>query len=299
MQPDLFVNHSMMSVEANPAHAGLYVQMFPAEPLKTSAQPEAVQNLQQYDRMICISSYTQRHTAARWDYPPEKMHVLLPPIGRAALRSISRCLLWHPRRRRQIISIGRFNPRLQNKNQRILIEAFLEARKIHAVLNNWLLMLVGHVNPDDESQAYYEGCTALAAANPNAVRIHTALPERRLFGLLRKSFGYVHGAGAFVNAKQHPERCEHYGIAPAEAMACGCIPLVYHQGGYWDFLEKNTGGLAYHDRPSLVQGFADLANLYRCRTAAQMRRNNLRSVAALNQQHFTAQLKAILQPLFS
>ncbi|NCC50515.1 MAG: glycosyltransferase [Spartobacteria bacterium] len=292
---DLFINHSMMAFDPNPARLGFYLQMFPAVPLTDQERPEDVARLATYQHMICISSFTRRHTRERWTYPAAQQSILAPPIGKKAL-AIARRARWLPQtKEKRIISVGRFNPRLQNKNQLILIRAFLDARAGRGALGNWQLVLVGNVNPDPESSAYHQACLDAAQDSGGAVQIRSNMDGDELFGLLASSFGYAHGAGAFVDEGAEPERCEHYGIAIGEAMACGCIPLLYQYGGYWDFIERDSGGLAYADHDSLADGYRRIAALYNSRQARTMRRQNRRAAFQLSQRHFTCQLAELLK----
>ena len=295
MNIDVFVNHSMMAFDPNPARLGLYLQMFPATLLNGQDRSKDVANLATYQHMICISSYTRHHTQLRWTYPADQQVIIAPPIGRRASEIAQRGTTVFPRRKtKTIVSIGRFNPRLQNKNQLILIRAFQEARVTTTDLEDWQLILIGNINPDPESEAYYKSCCEAIDADGTAIQIKSNIASKELFTILKTSFGYVHGAGAFVDATKEPERCEHYGIAVGEAMACGCIPLVYQYGGYWDFLEQDTGGIAYQDFDGLVEGFSRVAALYRTGMARTMRKQNRQAAIQLNQQHFTQQLAHLL-----
>jgi glycosyltransferase involved in cell wall biosynthesis len=135
----------------------------------------------------------------------------------------------------------------------------------------------------------------LAASEPGAVRIETAVPSGRLIELLRESYGYVHGAGAFVKESESPEKCEHFGLAIAEAMACGCIPLVFHGGGIFDVLKIGSGGLSYLTFAGLVAGFNRLADLYGTEEGRRKQQWNRNAARELSQDGFTRKLGRILK----
>ncbi len=65
----------------------------------------------------------------------------------------------------------------------------------------------------------------------------TNMPRRELRNLLLSASFYV-----------HPLFPEHFGIAVAEAMAAGCIPIVYRDGGAWtDIVSPVSTDLGYSD----------------------------------------------------
>lgn len=294
---DLFVNHSHMSLFPNVGNMGLYVQMFPGRPIRQTTEPQVVADLQTYQRMICISTFVRKCTNEYWDYPPERCPILTPPLGRAASRTALRFTWLMPRKKKQFLNVGRFNPALHNKNQHILIDAFLDARARCAALKDWRLVLAGNVNTEESSQQYYNQCLQLAARDPAAIRLETGVSSTRLFDLMRESYGYVHGAGAFVKESENPEKCEHFGIAIAESMACSCVPLIYRAGGIFDVLADGKGGLSYRTYEELVEGYARVADLYRSPVGFCMRRRNLHATRRLSQRIFTRQLRRILEEL--
>lgn len=253
--PDVFVNHSFKDFTPNYGKIGIYSQMFPTVRISRRSQPKEVEALQSYDLLFNNSSFTKRYTDILWDYPPEQSHVLHPPIGDDMIARARALRTASVKKEKLLIGIGRFNVFPTNKNQKLLIECFLEARERCPALGDWKLLLVGNCNPDEESNSYLNECIELAGHSAGAVEIATGLPHGALGESLQRSFGYVHACGAFYPPGEEPHRCEHLGLSIVEGMAHGCIPLVYARGGIFDILDVATAGIAFATREGLVDGF--------------------------------------------
>ncbi len=283
----VFVNHTFLSFEPNPARIGFYSQMFPERTVRRHEHVREWSALQTYSALLCNSSFTKTYSVGRWDFPANKTHVLIPPIGSELIQARDKYLHTLPTKRKQFVNLGRFNPGVHNKNQKLIIEAFLDAHRQSSALQGWTLVLCGNRNSDPASEEYYRACVELAAGSGGLVELKANLSSSELHQLLEQSFGYVHGTGAFIPAGVKPEKCEHFGLAIAEAMAHGCIPLVYARGGIFDILDHQNGGIAYSNRDQLIDGFQKIAALHGTAAAAQFQVRNLCSLDAVGRGQFT------------
>ena len=69
----------------------------------------------------------------------------------------------------------------------------------------------------------------------NNIILEPNLPRSKLLEYLKNARYYL-----------HPEVPEHFGIAVVEAMAAGCVPIVYRDGGAWyDVVSKVSSELGY------------------------------------------------------
>jgi glycosyltransferase involved in cell wall biosynthesis len=271
----VFVNHTFMDFTKNPAKIGIYAQMFPVSRINMREERQKACHLQSYNLMLCNSSFTKTYTTGLWEFPKEKVHVLHPPIGQKHVDAAKSRGAIHKKKRKQFVNIGRFNPGTHNKNQKIIIEAFLDARSRFPDLKDWSLTLIGNANQDEESHKYLESCKELAATKTGAVEIQNNIPEEQLIERLKESFGYVHATGAFHLPGENPFKCEHLGLSIIEAMAYGAIPIVYARGGIFDILEPGSMGIPYITYEGLVEGFRDVATLYGSAEAITMQSKNM------------------------
>lgn len=137
-----------------------------------------------------------------------------------------------------ILSVGRFEPSLNVKQQDKLIEAF---KVLSKDLPEWKLVLVGASSSDE----YIDSLKKKAGKH---VEIITNAPYSKVQELYGKSSIYWHAAGLNVDQDKNPELTEHFGITTAEAISAGCIPLVVPKGGqtevvpasdfYWNSIEE-------------------------------------------------------------
>ena len=63
--------------------------------------------------------------------------------------------------------------------------------------------------------------------------------------LYAKSKIYWHAAGFGEDLDKHPERAEHFGIAIVEAMAAGCVPVVFAGGGPKEIITDQQDGILW------------------------------------------------------
>ncbi len=60
-------------------------------------------------------------------------------------------------------------------------------------------------------------------------------------------------AGYGVDEKKEPKKVEHFGIAPVEAMASGCVPMIYNAGGHKEIISENVDGFLWSDTSDLYR----------------------------------------------
>lgn len=177
-----------------------------------------------YQSVVCNSLYTKNNidptvgTRAAVIYPPVDVEKFSNRVTKKHI----------------ILSVGRFTPYHQAKKQDVLIGAFRQARD-KGLLQGWKLVFAGAMLSGDAQ--YILSLKSLAKGLPVEF-----LPNCS-FAVLQQMYEqasiYWHAAGF---GEEKPELMEHFGITTIEAMAAGCIPIVYKEGGPAEVIEDGVNG---------------------------------------------------------
>jgi len=222
----VFINHCAGSSFVNPCPLGMYMVMFPLQPGGSF--------LGSYDHFICNSEYTRSYTRALWgrDLNTEVIHPCTAeqPPTRDEQRDI-------------ILALGRFNWLGHRKNQDLLVDAFDDV--VDLLPPGWRLVLVGKLNEDPTTLAALDRLRRRARRLP--VDFEVNCTEERKRQLLSRTALFWHGTGLGMREPQEAAFMEHFGIAVAEAMQAGAVPLCYSHGGPREIVEHTVSGFLFHD----------------------------------------------------
>jgi len=167
-----------------------------------------------------------------------------------------------------ILNVGRFFRQLHSKRQDVLVSLF--ARLIEAepqLMAGWQLHLVGSV----EDQDYLAEIKTMAKNLP--IQIHEQVDRGALIKLYQSASLYWQATGYGLDENTHPSAMEHFGIAPIEAMAAYCVPLLIAKGGHKEVLGSEFSDYLWEsDEDCLNQTIALIKNEpERARVARAMR----------------------------
>jgi glycosyltransferase involved in cell wall biosynthesis len=153
----------------------------------------------------------------------------------------------HPKQK-IILSVGRFfsEDYGHSKRQLQLVTAFKSL--VDQGMSGWRLVLVGGC--DAQNRDYALNVKRAAVGLPIDVILnadHETLDEQ-----FKRASIYWHATGLGMDLDAHPEKAEHFGIAPVEAMSAGCIPILFDNGGTAELIEDGISGFAFQNLKELV-----------------------------------------------
>jgi glycosyltransferase involved in cell wall biosynthesis len=147
--------------------------------------------------------------------------VLYPPISSLFYQKTSPSTSEEDQREDLVVTVGRIN---LDKRLEVIpkIASMLKAEKAKFVIT-------GFAHSEQALNVINREIRKLNVGNNVSVKLN--LPKEELNKLLRRAKVYL-----------HTPTLEHFGISIAEAMACGCIPVAYDDGGAPEFVPD---GLRY------------------------------------------------------
>jgi glycosyltransferase involved in cell wall biosynthesis len=197
-----------------------------------------------YDLVLSNSKYTSDWIQTRW---ATDSVVHYPAV---ALRE------WDSSSPKQkvILSVGRFfsEEHGHSKRQLQLVEAFKSLLK--QGVSGWRLVLVGGCGA--QNREYALNVKKAAVGYPIDVILnadHETLQEQ-----FQSASIYWHATGLGMNLDSQPEKAEHFGIAPVEAMSAGCIPILFDNGGMTELVEDGVSGFTFKNLNELVEKTSSL-----------------------------------------
>ena len=178
-----------------------------------------------WDLIMYNSYFTKKNSELNW---PIKSEVVYPPVDTHNIKPL--------KKKKNILSVGRFFGYLKDKKQELLIKVFDSLYK--EGLKDWSLHLVGSAGEGDKK--YIEELKDLSKGIP--VKFHPNLSYEDLIVLYGESSIYWHAAGF---EEENPTKMEHFGISTVEAMAAGCVPVVIKAGGQVEIVEDGRTGFLW------------------------------------------------------
>lgn len=183
--------------------------------------------LRGWNSIIYNSEFTKKNSQQNW---PIASTVIYPPVDTAQIKPL--------KKRKYILSVGRFFGYLKDKKQEVLIEVFRNLYE-NGLIKNWSLHLVGSAGEGDKK--YLDMLRNLA--NGVDIKFYPNLEYDHLINLYGQSSIYWHAAGF---GEIDPTKMEHFGITTVEAMAAGSVPVVVNKGGQTEIVENIKTGYLWN-----------------------------------------------------
>lgn len=193
-------------------------------PFQRRLGPGSKLRLALFRSIVANSAFTASWIERRWGRPARVLHPPVFPVPPGEKRP------W-------IAAVGRFTGGGRSKRQVEMVEVFRALAE-----PGWELHLVGTAqDPEYVRQA-------VEAARGLPVVFHLDASRRELEEVCGAASLFWHFTGLGEDPEAAPERMEHFGIATAEAMSAGAVPVVAARGGQpeivgeagvlWDTLEE-------------------------------------------------------------
>lgn len=191
---------------------------------KKSSMWEAIKALS-WKKAIFNSKFTKEIIEKDW---PFKGDVFYPPVDIDKFKV--------SKKRKYILSVGRFFGYTRFKKQDLLISEF---KKISQELgDNWSLHLAGVATEGDVN--FLQELKDLSRGTN--VQFYPNIDLKDLIKLYSESSIYWHAAGF---GETDPTKYEHFGITTVEAMASGCVPVVTNKGGQKEIVSDGIEGFLW------------------------------------------------------
>ncbi len=98
---------------------------------------------------------------------------------------------------------------------------------------------------------YFEELKNLARGN-ESISFFPNCSYEKLLELYRDTSYYWHMTGIDADIQKHPEKAEHLGITPLEAMAAGAIVCGYSAGGIPELINHGENGYLFTEKDELM-----------------------------------------------
>lgn len=218
---------------------------------------------------ISNSRFTQKHLY-RWGI---KSHVVYPVLEEPP-KTFQQVI--HRGTALNFLSVGRFFRHLHSKRHDVAVAWFVNFIETNPQFARSKLILAGGLKKEDSQ--YFESLKKLASQYDNIVfRPNISAPD------LEKAYAtadfYLHFAGWQVNETSTPERTEHLGITPLEAMMRGCVAVCYRSGGIKEIIRDGENGFTFTQLPELSQKIISIVR--NPSDANNIRKNAIETVQSL------------------
>lgn len=281
-----------IGLSAIPFHQTIYTKnyhicQFPQMQINDNATLTNIDNWNSLDLIICYSLFVKneiKRFADRSSLERKQIEVIYPPCAietntTNSLRKSDNPVI--------ILSVGRFISGGNDKNQDMLIEAFIKLAG--SIKSNAELHLAGATLPDNRHREFYLKCVAMARNLP--IYFHPNITSGDLCDLYNRAYLYWHGAGAKANCAQWQK--EHFGITIVEAMNRRCICVAPNAGGIPEIIEDGRSGYLYNYPEELVKMSASLIRNMNAGYVCEIQNRAFDRSKSFSTEEFTRRVKSI------
>ncbi len=195
--------------------------------LHGGANKEMETAIESYPRILSISQFTSQWIQRYWN---KGSQLLYPPVDVGHIKPKKSKRNW-------IVHIGRFFAGGHSKKQLELVHAFSELNR--SGIHDWELHFIGTPAQGAIHEKYFQRVLEEAKGLP--IYFHGNASNYELYEMLSNASIYWHATGYGEDLKNNPIASEHFGITTVEAMAAGCVPVVFAAGGQEEIVNDTNG----------------------------------------------------------
>lgn len=195
--------------------------------------------------IICNSKFTKSYIDKKFQIQSK---VIYPPVDFLQNGNVIK--------ENVILHVGRFGVSREGvnyKKQDIMISAF--KHMVQKGFSGWRFIMVISVRDQDKEKS----SKLKELAKGYQIEIIENPSHEELAKLYCQAKIYWHASGFGEDIEKYPEKTEHFGIATAEAMGAGAVPVVINAGGQPEIVEDGESGFLWKTLEELENKTARLA----------------------------------------
>ncbi len=232
----------------------------------------------QVKSIICNSKFTKSFIDKKFNV---KSNVLYPPVDLPKEKV--------EKKENIILHVGRFGLSIEGTNfkkQDVMIEIF--KKLIKEGMMGWRFVIFVSVRSQDR-----EKIKDLRRKTDNfPIDIIENASNSTLWEMYQKAKIYWHATGFGEDLLRHPERAEHFGIATAEAMGAGAVPVVINAGGQPEIVENGKSGFLWNTQDEWIEKTKQIAT--DLKLWQQMSHNAHQRAKVFNTEHFSKEVEQLI-----
>ena len=226
--------------------------------------------LSSWNRINTNSEFTKNLIEKAWKI--KVPFVLYPSVDVSMLSKAA-----FDQKQKVVLNVGRFFRQLHSKRQDVLVKMWQQLLTEYPTqAAGWKLVMIGSV----EDESYFSEVKLLAKDYP--IEFITEVSRDELVAWYQKASLYWHATGYGADQETEPEKMEHFGISTVEAMAAGCVPMVYAAGGQLEVLGHLQPACGWLTQSEAVAKTAKLMTAQQNKTAEFLRLQSESQVQAQN-----------------